>query len=168
MGRFGGVPGQIPGKPPPPQFRVARSTPLLPKVTEQSPHDPLAQVLQRAQHFGDADAACQPDRISLKSATTRTMLWPRARRIHQMIVAVHQASRVTHPAEIPRHLPQQFQKTLPVGVIFIDGLAAIATRDRVVEGAGEFETDGRSHVGMATGVGCINAGPAPLLRLADL
>jgi hypothetical protein len=42
---------------------------------------------------------------------------------------------------------QHLQNALPVGVILIDGLAAIAARGHVVESAGEFDADGTSHLG---------------------
>ena len=65
-----------------------------------------------------------------------------------MIMVVHQAPGVTHPVELPDHLPQRFEEQLAIFVVLEDVFATVTARCDVIEGAGEFDAEGAGNAGI--------------------
>ena len=59
-----------------------------------------------------------------------------------MIMVVHQAPGVTHPVELPDHLPQRFEEQLAIFVVLEDIFATVTARGDMIESVGEFDAGG--------------------------
>jgi hypothetical protein len=66
----------------------------------------------------------------------------------QMVMVVHQAVGQYHRIETLRCLCDHIEESVAILVIVKDGFAPVATRGDVVNSAGEFDSEGTSHIGM--------------------
>ncbi len=64
----------------------------------------------------------------------------------QMLMIGHQHKGVQSPAIGFHRPPQPVEPLFPIGIVTDDGLALVATRDHVVQGAGEFHPQRSGHL----------------------
>jgi hypothetical protein len=71
----------------------------------------------------------------------------------QVVVIAHLAIRQHLSIEALNRLRQHFKMQAPVFVVTVDGLASIAARCDVIDGAGEFQAEGAGHEETVPGLG---------------